>query len=412
VLPWQVDLAATVYASEAAYLKSAAGESLDEGDILSDVVITLSGYIPEGATVVAYLVPPEDLPDALDVVNVLCAYDITIYTSNGVEFQPEGDDFISVCIEAPEQLKDVLSDDVSVSHVDENDSGEPTVESVDVSDVSEGSVTFAAPRFSIYIVSTSTTAATEAGSYLTTPGSSIKLESNASSTSNSNWSVQKKDTNSQYSNNNELTLSNTGNSSTTTVTIPSTVTVGSVYRVVHTKTGSGSYTEYFYITIVRPLTISSATTTLAIGGNVTLGATATVNGNPVTLPVSHGRLPIRCRQVDTSGKVTGIYTGTATITATCTYEGTIFSGTATITVSNSFATVNTVDSSEYITLKMYDFSSAQKSAMDTAIGTAGGWTVGGYSGRTKTGLVSRWLSSNGCPTKTNTELPFHLVLNG
>ena len=48
-----------------------------------DVVITLTGEMPEGAAASAC---PVDI--SMDGVNIISAYDITIYDADGQEFQP------------------------------------------------------------------------------------------------------------------------------------------------------------------------------------------------------------------------------------------------------------------------------------------------------------------------------------
>ena len=59
-----------------------------------DVVITLTGEMPEGATASAC---PVDI--SMDGVNIISAYDITIYDADGQEFQPSEEKPLQVKIE-------------------------------------------------------------------------------------------------------------------------------------------------------------------------------------------------------------------------------------------------------------------------------------------------------------------------
>ncbi|MCD8052091.1 MAG: leucine-rich repeat protein [Clostridiales bacterium] len=99
-----------------------------------DTTITLSGLLPEGATVKA---KPVDVD--IEGKTVLMAYDISIYTADGTEFEPE-DDTISVTIQSDE-----ISGSNDVYYVpDEGDAEKIGSQSKD------GSVVFDAEHFSTY----------------------------------------------------------------------------------------------------------------------------------------------------------------------------------------------------------------------------------------------------------------------
>lgn len=102
-------------------------------------VITLSGMIPEDAEVRAY---PTTVETGLDV---LCAYDITIFLPDGSVFEPGAGEVVNVSIRSP-VLEEAVSG-LEVFHIPEE--GEPApVEA----EVSEGTVSFDAEHFSVYAI--------------------------------------------------------------------------------------------------------------------------------------------------------------------------------------------------------------------------------------------------------------------
>ena len=113
----------------------------DTYETLADdsTVITLTGILPVDALVRAY---PVDLESELDV---LCAYDITIFFADGSIFEPADGDIVNVSIQNP--ILDSDKEDVTVYHIPEN--GVP--ETVKTEVIDEG-ITFEAEHFSVYAV--------------------------------------------------------------------------------------------------------------------------------------------------------------------------------------------------------------------------------------------------------------------
>lgn len=109
--------------------------------ILADdaAVITLTGYIPEDAVVKAY---PVTLETEMDI---LFAYDITIFHADGSIFEPVEGDMVNVAIQSP--VLENSQDDISVYHIPED--GAPSL--VD-SNISDGELSFDTPHFSVYAV--------------------------------------------------------------------------------------------------------------------------------------------------------------------------------------------------------------------------------------------------------------------
>ncbi|MCD8023439.1 MAG: leucine-rich repeat protein [Lachnospiraceae bacterium] len=104
-------------------------------------IITVSGMLPEGATVTATPVEVED-----DELNIVMAFDISIYYADGTEYEPE-DGTVSVTIQS-----DAISGDNDVYYIpDEGDA-----EKVD-SEAEDGAIAFDAEHFSIYAVTSSET---------------------------------------------------------------------------------------------------------------------------------------------------------------------------------------------------------------------------------------------------------------
>ena len=102
-------------------------------------VITLSGILPEEAEVRAY---PTVVEAGLDVV---CAYDITIFLPDGSVYEPGAGEAVTVSMEGP-VLENAVSD-LAVYHISE--AGEPApVEA----QIDEGVVSFDAEHFSVYAV--------------------------------------------------------------------------------------------------------------------------------------------------------------------------------------------------------------------------------------------------------------------
>ena len=128
-------------------------------------VITIAGLIPEGAQVWAYAVTVEN---ELDVV---CAYDISIFLPDGTLFEPEEGENITVSIQSGALAPD---EDLQVYYVP--DEGAP--EAMDTTVTDEG-VTFEAPHFSTYAVTRaqfSTASNTSQFSNLINSGVNIRLE--------------------------------------------------------------------------------------------------------------------------------------------------------------------------------------------------------------------------------------------
>ncbi|NEW62016.1 hypothetical protein GMA11_01280 [Granulicatella sp. zg-ZJ] len=102
--------------------------------------ITLSGKMPQGATVKAY---PAEVPTGAETV--LFAYDITIYDTNGRVFNPKESDSIQVSVSNP-----VLENasNIKIYHV-EGDTQQK--EEVIPKETQDDTVTFDAKSFSVYI---------------------------------------------------------------------------------------------------------------------------------------------------------------------------------------------------------------------------------------------------------------------
>ena len=111
-----------------------------------DVVITLTGEMPEEATASAC---PVDI--SMDGVNIISAYDITIYDADGQEFQPSEEKPLQVKIE-DEAVRKALEEntELEVYHLEDAEAEPEQVQDVNL----EAAVEFQAPSFSIYAVVT------------------------------------------------------------------------------------------------------------------------------------------------------------------------------------------------------------------------------------------------------------------
>ncbi len=107
--------------------------------------ITLEGKMPEGAVAKAYPVDVE-----IEGIEVLAAYDITIFDQDGEEYQP-ADGAITVTIQN-EAIQEAVKEnsDLSVFHM-EDKKAEPEKVAIK-SEGRNGSVKFDAKKFSIYVV--------------------------------------------------------------------------------------------------------------------------------------------------------------------------------------------------------------------------------------------------------------------
>lgn len=101
--------------------------------------ILLTGIFPVGAYVQAY---PVTIESAMDV---LCAYDITIFEANGTVYEPPDGESVHVQIQSP--ILDGNQEELQVFHIPESGTPDP----VDAA-VSQGSVDFEADHFSVYAV--------------------------------------------------------------------------------------------------------------------------------------------------------------------------------------------------------------------------------------------------------------------
>ena len=112
-----------------------------------DVVITLTGEMPEGATASAC---PVDI--SMDGVNIISAYDITIYDADGQEFQPSDEKPLQVKIE-DEAVRKALEEntELEVYHLEDAEAEPEQVQEVNLE---AAAVEFQAPSFSIYAVVT------------------------------------------------------------------------------------------------------------------------------------------------------------------------------------------------------------------------------------------------------------------
>ena len=112
-----------------------------------DVVITLTGEMPEEATASAC---PVDI--SMDGVNIISAYDITIYDADGQEFQPSDEKPLQVKIE-DEAVRKALEEntELEVYHLEDAEAEPEQVQEVNLE---AAAVEFQAPSFSIYAVVT------------------------------------------------------------------------------------------------------------------------------------------------------------------------------------------------------------------------------------------------------------------
>ena len=112
-----------------------------------DVVITLTGEMPEEATASAC---PVDIP--MDGVNIISAYDITIYDADGQEFQPSEEKPLQVKIE-DDAVRKALEEnaELEVYHLEDAEAEPEQVQEVNLE---VAAVKFQAPSFSIYAVVT------------------------------------------------------------------------------------------------------------------------------------------------------------------------------------------------------------------------------------------------------------------
>ena len=112
-----------------------------------DVVITLTGEMPEEATASAC---PVDI--SMDGVNIISAYDITIYDADGQEFQPSEEKPLQVKIE-DDAVRKALEEkaELEVYHLEDAEAEPEQVQKVNLE---SAAVEFQAPSFSIYAVVT------------------------------------------------------------------------------------------------------------------------------------------------------------------------------------------------------------------------------------------------------------------
>ncbi|QUO20903.1 InlB B-repeat-containing protein [Clostridiaceae bacterium Marseille-Q4143] len=112
-----------------------------------DVVITLTGEMPEEATASAC---PVDI--SMDGVNIISAYDITIYDADGQEFQPSDEKPLQVKIE-DDAVRKALEEntELEVYHLEDAEAEPEQVQEVNLE---AAAVEFQAPSFSIYAVVT------------------------------------------------------------------------------------------------------------------------------------------------------------------------------------------------------------------------------------------------------------------
>ena len=112
-----------------------------------DVVITLTGEMPEEATARAC---PVDI--FMDGVNIISAYDITIYDADGQEFQPSEEKPLQVKIE-DDAVRKALEEntELEVYHLEDAEAEPEQVQDVSLK---PAAVEFQAPSFSIYAVVT------------------------------------------------------------------------------------------------------------------------------------------------------------------------------------------------------------------------------------------------------------------
>ena len=123
----------------------------------NEIVITVSGLLPEGAQVRAYPVQPDHAE--LAEVSVLCAYDITVFTAEGQVFRPAEDAPLMVTFNMPQELaaEETIREDgshllcetvvVGAAHI--SDDGE--LEQLEAK-VADNNVSVAADHFSTFVV--------------------------------------------------------------------------------------------------------------------------------------------------------------------------------------------------------------------------------------------------------------------
>ena len=112
-----------------------------------DVVITLTGEMPEEATARAC---PVDI--SMDGVNIIAAYDITIYDADSQEFQPSEEKPLQVKIE-DDAVRKALEEntELEVYHLEDAEAEPEQVQEVNLE---AAAVEFQAESFSIYVVGT------------------------------------------------------------------------------------------------------------------------------------------------------------------------------------------------------------------------------------------------------------------
>ena len=139
-------------AMEAAPADDAEESSLTEQSIEAsvdteedNVVITLTGEMPEGVTAKAC---PAEV--SMDGVNIITAYDITIYDADGQEFQPSEEKPIQVKIE-DDAVRKALEEnaELEVYHLKDAEAEPEQVQDVNLE---PAAVEFQAESFSIYVV--------------------------------------------------------------------------------------------------------------------------------------------------------------------------------------------------------------------------------------------------------------------
>lgn len=109
---------------------------------LTDTQITISGEMPENAYVKSYPVSYD-----IEGMSVIAAYDITIFGQDGVTvFQPQ-EQALNVTF-SMQELADTDPDDLAVYHI--GDDGEEEITDITAED---GSVSFDAEHFSVYVIS-------------------------------------------------------------------------------------------------------------------------------------------------------------------------------------------------------------------------------------------------------------------
>jgi len=105
--------------------------------------ITVSGKLPQGSVVKAYPVTA-----SVEGANTLCAYDITVYETDGSVFEPSSDSAVTVAISLPQLADSDSGNSCSIYYVPDDGS---TPEAV-VSTNKDNTVSFGANHFSTYAV--------------------------------------------------------------------------------------------------------------------------------------------------------------------------------------------------------------------------------------------------------------------